>query len=267
MLQVVCLHSKQEVEGFCRRNPFLHFYALGDLDDFFWPHTTWFGLKDANGVQQLALFYFDPTMRLPTLLAFAVEPERDLRELMRGLRPVLPRRFHAHLTRSVADVFADAYQIEFHGDFQKMGLIDPSRLVGVDGSAAVALSPNDAQELLTFYETSYPGNWFVPRMLKTGFYFGIRRGDGLASVAGVHAISHEYKVAALGNITTRPDARGHGFATIATARLCQELVRAGIECIGLNVKADNRAAIACYEKLGFERSARYGEYTLEAKNQ
>jgi ribosomal protein S18 acetylase RimI-like enzyme len=43
------------------------------------------------------------------------------------------------------------------------------------------------------------------------------------------------------------------------------LLRAGIECVGLNVKADNRHALTCYEKLGFERVANYGEYSLEPK--
>jgi predicted GNAT family acetyltransferase len=85
------------------------------------------------------------------------------------------------------------------------------------------------------------------------------------SVAGVHVYSRQHKVAALGNITTRPDARGKGLATTVTARLCQELLRAGIECVGLNVKADNQSAITCYEKLGFERVADYGAYTVEPK--
>src|SRR5262249_21249929 len=110
-----------------------------------------------------------------------------------------------------------------------------------------------------------PANWFVPRMLETGFYFGMRLSGTLVSVAGVHVYSQEYKVAALGNITTRPEVRGQGLATAATARLCQELLRAGIDCIGLNVNADNRSAVACYRKLGFQRWADYGEYTLELK--
>jgi predicted GNAT family acetyltransferase len=116
--------------------------------------------------------------------------------------------------------------------------------------------------LLALYAASYAGNWFVPRMLETGFYFGIRRGRALVSVAGVHVFSPQYKVAALGNITTRPDARGQGLATAATARLCQELLQTGIEYVGLNVKADNPSAIACYEKLGFERVTDYGEYSF-----
>ena len=45
-MSLVCLHDKAVIEGFLRRNPLLHIYPLGDLDDFFWPHTTWYGLQD-----------------------------------------------------------------------------------------------------------------------------------------------------------------------------------------------------------------------------
>lgn len=263
MADIVCLHAKDEVERFSRQNPFLHIYAIGDLDDFFWPYTTWYALREAGRMQQLVLLYTGQPM--PCVLAYAEQPIGPMRDLLRGLLPVLPRRFYAHLTEGVTNVFADDYRIQPHGPYHKMGLTDRSRLAGVDGSEAVTLSAADTPDLLALYQASYPGNWFVPRMLQTGFYFGIRRGRALVSVAGVHVYSQQYKVAALGNITTRPDVRSQGLATTATARLCQELLRAGIECIGLNVNADNRGAIACYQKLGFERVADYGEYSLEMK--
>ena len=44
---------------------------------------------------------------------------------------------------------------------------------------------------------------------------------------------------------------GKGFGKAVTAGLCQSLSR-HVDNIGLNVKADNTAAIALYEKLGFE---------------
>jgi len=259
--EVVCLHAKDEVERFCRGNPSLHLYALGDLDDFFWPHTTWYALRERGQVRQLVLLYTGQP--LPCVLAYAEQPAGPMRDLLRELLRVLPRRFYAHLTEEIADVLADDFRIRPHGTYHKMGLTDRSRLAGFDGSGAVALAAADTDDLLALYAASYPGNWFVPRMLETGCYYGIRRGPVLVSVAGVHVYSPRYKVAALGNITTRPDARGQGLATTATARLCQELVRAGIEHVGLNVKADNRSAIACYRKLGFERVADYGEYTVE----
>lgn len=263
MADIVCLHDKNTVETFARRNPFLHIYAIGDLDDFFWPHTIWYALRESGEVRQIVLFYVDLAMRLPTILAYAEPPQSLMRDLLRALLPVLPKRFYAHLTESTVDVFTDHYRVQSHGSFHKMGLTDQSRLESADGSEAVALPAADTEELNTLYKASYPSHWFVPRMLETGFYFGIRRGGALVSVAGVHVYSQQYKVAALGNITTRPDVRGQGLATAVTARLCQELLRAGIECIGLNVRADNRGAVACYEKIGFERVADYGEYSLE----
>jgi ribosomal protein S18 acetylase RimI-like enzyme len=262
---VICLHTKKDVEEFCRKNPFLHLYSIGDLDDFFWPHTIWFALQNAGQVRQLVLFYTDLTMRIPALLALAESPVELMRELLGALLPVLPRRFYAHLSENTANVFADDYRVESHGRFHKMGLIDDSLLAAVDATEAVALTVADTPELLALYGASYPGNWFVPRMLQTGFYFGVRRGGKLLSVAGVHVYSPPYRVAALGNITTRPDVRGKGLATLATARLCQELRRAGIESIGLNVKAENRSAVACYERLGFQHVADYGEYSVGPK--
>jgi ribosomal protein S18 acetylase RimI-like enzyme len=261
LIDLVCLHDKAEVETFTRTNPFLHLYQIGDLDDFFWPHTTWYALRDGEQVRQLVLLYSAPS--LPVVLALTDPPVGGLRDLLRTLLPVLPRRFYAHLTEGVEDVLTDDYRIQHHGIHDKMGLTDRSRLDGVDTAEAMALSEADADDLQALYAASYPGNWFDPRMLETGFYQGVRRGGALVSVAGVHAVSRRYRVAALGNITTRPDLRGQGLATVVTARLCQELLRAGIEHVGLNVKADNRGAIACYERLGFERVASYGEYTLE----
>jgi ribosomal protein S18 acetylase RimI-like enzyme len=265
MAEVVCLHAKHEVEDFTRRNPLLYLYHLGDLDDFFWPHTTWLALRQGGEVRQLALLYTDLSMRIPTLLALADEPRSLMRDLLRALLPVLPRRFYAHLTEGLADAFADDYRNQCHGAFRKMGLTDPSRVAGVDASAAQALTTADLDDVLALYRASYPGNWFVPRMLETGCYFGIRRGRDLVSAAGVHVYAPQYKAAALGNITTHPDLRGQRLATTVTARLCQELLHAGIVHVGLNVKADNQSALACYQKLGFEHVADYGEYTLEPK--
>ena len=263
MAEVVCLHSKDEVEKFCRGNPFLHIYALGDLDEFFWPHTTWYALREHGHVHQLVLLYSGQP--LPTVLAYAEQPIGQMRDLLSEALRVLPRRFYAHLTAGVSDVLAENYHIVSHGTYHKMGLTDMSQLAGIDSSQAVALCPADVDELLALYAASYPGNWFMPRMMETGCYYGVRRGSALVSVAGVHVYSPQFRVAALGNITTRPDMRGQGLATTATARLCQELLRTGIDHIGLNVNADNRCAIACYEKLGFTRVADYGEYSVGPK--
>ena len=61
-----------------------------------------------------------------------------------------------------------------------------------------------------------------------------------------------------------PEHRGRGYGTRVTAHLCRQLVPHA-DPIGLNVKADNEAAIRCYRNLGFKSHAIYGEYMVEAE--
>jgi RimJ/RimL family protein N-acetyltransferase len=153
-----------------------------------------------------------------------------------------------------------------------MILAHPERLELVDASIPDAsirsagkvtrLEAADLPALQALYEASYPGNWFDPRMLETGCYYGFRSGMEILSVAGIHVYSPSYRVAALGNITTHPAHRGRGLCISVTARLCHVLLQE-MDFIGLNVKADNAAAIHCYEKLGFERAGEYEEYLIE----
>jgi predicted GNAT family acetyltransferase len=84
----------------------------------------------------------------------------------------------------------------------------------------------------------------------------------LVSAAGVHVYSEHYRVAAIGNVVTHPAHRNRGYAGLVTARLCRSLLEK-VEHVGLHVKADNAAALACYRKLGFEIIASYREFMVE----
>ncbi len=57
MSGLVCLHDRAALERWLRRDPRLHLYELGDLDDFFWPHTIWYGLEDRSELLSVALLY------------------------------------------------------------------------------------------------------------------------------------------------------------------------------------------------------------------
>lgn len=260
-MKTVCLHSKVQIEAFLRRYPFLHLYLIGDLDEFFWGYTTWYALLNQRQVEQLVLLYTGTS--LPVLLGLTEEP-RLMKELLQSIAHLLPKRFYAHLSGDVATVLADDYQIESHGLHYKMALTNIRRLDSVDSTDVIQLSVADTDELEDLYRLAYPGNWFEPRMLETGHYYGIRQNQRLISVAGVHVYSQQYKVAALGNITTHPQFRGQELAKVVCAKLCQVLLQK-VEHIGLNVKADNKSAIACYTKLGFEAIATYEEYSFELK--
>jgi RimJ/RimL family protein N-acetyltransferase len=187
-------------------------------------------------------------------------------DLLRGIAPRLPRRIYAHTSPGVGTPLISAFYMTPHGEHLRMFLEERSALRGVDTVGAVALTPEDLFDLDRFYAASYPGNWFDPWMVETGCYFGIRDSMRLVAVAGVHVVSADRGAAALGNIATHPDHRGRGFATAVTAALARHLIDdLGITRIGLNVKADNIPAIACYAKLGFRADATYEESLLEAR--
>ncbi len=259
-MQRICLHDKAKIEAFLRQHTFLNLYAIGDLDKFFWDYTTWYALASDQQIKQLVLLY---ARSFPVLLGLSAEVEQ-LKELLQLLLPLLPKQFYAHLSGDAIAIFTKNYHIQSHGIHYKMALSDSSRIDNIDTSEVIPLSITNLDQLQQLYQVNYLGNWFEPHMLETGFYYGIRRGDTLVSVAGVHIYSQEYKVATLGNITTHPQWRGQGLGTLVCAKLCQALLKT-VEYIGLNVKADNPSAIACYRKLGFERVATYEEFALELK--
>jgi ribosomal protein S18 acetylase RimI-like enzyme len=256
------LHDRSTIESFLRQDAYLHLYELGDLDDFFWPHTTWYASQAEGQVRSLFLLYSGGG--LPVVLALAKEgPEQEqLRALLEASLPLLPRRFYSHLSPGLQETLAGAYRLEPHGRYLKMALTDPSRLAAVDTSAVTPFTPADAEALRCYYDAAYPGNWFDPRMLETGHYYGIWRDGQIASVAGIHVYSPRTRVAALGNITTSPAYRGQGLGTQVTARLCQALLKT-VDTIGLNVKAGNEPALAVYTRLGFTTIGEYEEFMVE----
>jgi RimJ/RimL family protein N-acetyltransferase len=252
------VHDRSELAAILRRDAALHAYELGDLDDFFWPYTTWFRHEEA-----VALIYHG--LPLPTLLALAPAglPAAPLAALLTGLRPLLPRRFYAHLSPGAAATLTDAFDAEPHGRHHKMVLRDHDRLAAAPASGEL-LSPADLPDLDRLYAQAYPGNWFDRRMLETGQYVGVRRAGELLAVAGVHVWSPAYRVAAIGNVATHPAARGQRLATTATATLCRRLLET-VDVVTLNVKADNAAAIAVYRRLGFVHVGDYDEVDFTAR--
>jgi GNAT superfamily N-acetyltransferase len=254
-MRVVSLHRRDEIEPVLRRNVFLHIYALGDLDDLYWPFTTWYALEDAGSIQAILLLY--SAYETPTLMALGESPFEPLGELLRLARRLLPTRMYAHLSPGCRDALGSDVAIQSRGPHLKMGLIGSK--LDVPGAAIVErLTIADESELRALYTVGYPANWFDPRQIETGHYYGTRVDGQLVSAAGPHVYSSRQRVAALGNIVTHPDHRGRGYAAAVTARLCSEL-KPTVDHIGLNVHSENAAALACYSRLGFRPIAEYEE--------
>ncbi len=260
-METVYLQDKKIIESFLRRNTNLHIYSIGDLDDFFWPHTKWYALKINNKIQAVVLLY--KGLALPALLALS-ENIDAMQKLLQSIIPNLPKNFYSHLSPGLETLFKKNFKVEAHGEHYKMALNDKSPIFDFDCSQTIRLGCSDLEDILAFYKESYPENWFDPRMLETNMYFGLKLDNKLVSIAGIHVYSEKYKVAALGNITTHPSHRNNGYGTTVTARLCRELIEK-VDNVGLNVKADNQSAISCYHKLGFKIIAPYGEFMINEK--
>ena len=262
-MKIYPILNKEKIASFLQRNRELYLYALGDLDDFFWPNTKWYGLEDNEKLLALAFLYTGGKSR--TLLGFC-EDTPSMKELLSSLIPFLPGDFHAQLSSGLEDIFEGHYHREEYGTYTRMILKHPEIVLSYDCRDVLSLSEADLQDIEALYRDSYPENWFDPCMLRTGKYFGVRKNGKLVSIAGIHVFSEQYQVAALGNITTHPLWRGKGFGAKVTARVCQSLIQSGlIKTIGLNVKTNNLAAIPCYQKLGFNKSFDFNEYIFYRK--
>lgn len=244
------------IEAFLRRAPYLHAYELGDLDPRELVRTTWFA---GDPVDAVALLYRG--LATPTLIALDHDAPAAAHALVAGL-DALPARFYAHLTPGLEAALAPRFHGALLGHHLKMAL--PTPLADADDDQVTRLAPGDAAEALAFYAASYPTSFFESVSLERGPYLAIRDGAGLAAIAGTHVYSPAKRVASLGNIATRPDARGRGHARRVTAALCRLLSRE-VDIIGLNVRGDNAAAIACYRAIGFEVRHPYDEWLFTAR--
>jgi ribosomal protein S18 acetylase RimI-like enzyme len=259
----VFLHEKSSIAKFLTQDALLHLYELGDLDNFFWPYTTWIADQKDAEIQSIILVYTGGG--LPVVLALEEKNKANLRSPLSGVaaQPLLPRRFYLHLSPGLANILAAAdYRLQPHGRYLKMALMNPALMADVDTTGVIQLGTDDQVGLKKMYAEAYPGNWFDLRMLETGCFFGICSKDEIVSAAGIHVFSVQYRAAALGNICTHPDYRGKGYGMKVTARLCQHL-SAVVDKIGLNVQAENTAALKIYSRLGFEPVAEYEEYMVE----
>ncbi len=256
------VHDLRELERFLRLDPELNIYGIGDLDPFFLPNTCWLARRTSGVIDAAVLIYSGPGC--PTVICLSRDTA-PAAALLRSVDCLLPRRFHAHLSPGLGESFGAGWRIDGAGDYLRMALRDRAALIGLDTSPAEELSPEDADGLLEFYRQSYPENWFDPRMLETGHYFGVRQDGMIVSAGGIHVVSEKFRVATLGNIATMPEYRGRGFGSAVTGAVCASLME-GSEHIGLNVRAANIPAISCYRRLGFETVALFGEFDLMAVN-
>jgi ribosomal protein S18 acetylase RimI-like enzyme len=257
---MIFTHDKKKLLKHFRKHEVLFAYHIGDLDDFYFPDCQWAAaFNPRTGIDDVLLTYTG--CDTPTLLAFGLGERFD--ELLKDYLPIAPSKFFCHFQKEHRSVFAEFAEETPLGTHQKMSLdlkvfANLPNVSRPNDPAIIRLTEPDEIELRTLYAAAYPETYFVPRMLQTGKYIGYRSDGRLVAVAGVHVSSDEHRIAVLGNLTTHPDHRGEGLATLLMERLTRELVGEG-KTVCLNVKCDNAPAITCYERLGFVKVHKYEE--------
>jgi GNAT superfamily N-acetyltransferase len=107
-------------------------------------------------------------------------------------------------------------------------------LFGIDGTEAIAQLRRLEEEVLV------PGG---------KRWFGVRGPDG--AVASLAALIELEGVGYLDNVATFPAARGQGYASALTGRLCREALSGGASHVCLLVDPDSSSAVRMYERLAF----------------
>ena len=237
------LTDKDEIRTILRRDPAWSLYALGDLAPPLFEKTQWFA-------PDLTLVYRD----YGTAILFAMGPGsvREALECVTG--PV-----HLQVQRSALDevarhVAVSSVRLMCRMTWTGGHLAGPSPLTS-------RLEARDVPALQALYvdgrSLGESPDFFFPSMVADGVFHGIYEGTALVAAAGTHLLARGEGIAAIGNVYTRRDCRGRGLGRLATTAVLGEL--AGVETIGLNVRADNDAALHLYESLGFARHCQFYE--------
>jgi ribosomal protein S18 acetylase RimI-like enzyme len=237
------LTNKDAIRAILRRDPGWCVYALGDLSPEMFPKTEWF-------TPDLSLVLKD----YGTSILFAMGAG-SVREALDAVTwPV-----HLQVRGDALEAIAQHARIEGTREMWRM-ISDRERTFHAD-HRAIRLGEADVQALQLLYAdgegSGESPDFFYPAMVTRGAFFGVYEHRELVAAAGTHLVSRDEGAAAMGNIYTRRDRRGRGLGRLVTSAVIDNL--RDIETIGLNVRADNAAAIRLYESLGFVRHCDFYE--------
>lgn len=229
-----------ELEEFLNRDWTWTGFAIGDLEPELMSHCEWWCEGEA-----LVLLFDGLSPRLACHygggagLAEIVASIRD-EQVWVNVRP----QFEAEFTR--------VYRPYKCVRMRRMYL---QKWVAPEG-VAESLHENNRVEV---EELLANGEWvlFLPAMLKTGLFRGVRDGGRLVAMAGVHLASTRFNIAALGSVFTHPSYRQRGLARLCSSHVIASLQEQGIDRIVLNVEDTNDRAKRVYERLGFESALVY----------
>ena len=200
-----------------------------------------------------SLLFIYSGLTLPTVWTYG--SDLDVEAILRAKHAELPRRLYLNIEDHHVRVIRALYHLRNRRALLRMGLHrDHYRQQG-ETREVVPLSHRDTGNMMALFQRYYPDHLFEPAQLDLGLYCGVKQEDTLVSVAGLHLLNPEHRVSAIGSIVTDVDFRGRGYASQCVQHILDQLFEQ-IDHVALNVAEDNAPAIHCYQKFGFQTSAR-----------
>lgn len=215
------------------------------------------GPDGASHLKIKALVFVYSGLTLPTVWTYGSELE--VKSILHAIHHDLPRRIYLNMDEHHVQAVRIRYSLRQRRDILRMGLYREQYTPTGNTEGVVSLGHKDTGAIMGLFQRYYPDNLFEPAQLDLGLYCGIKGEEGeLLSVAGIHLLNPDYRVAAIGNIVTDEHHRGRGYASQCVQHILDRLFE-GVDHVALNVLEDNVPAIQCYEKFGFRTISRLVE--------
>ncbi len=245
-MAVVELRDRAAIAAVCRRKPSVHVYELGDLDDFFWPHTRWFGLgRRRRASQQVALAVHGARAAGPDR-ASPTSRGRRWQHLLASVAPATAARTSTRTGRRPARRARRSLRAKHAGASPEDGACRARTARWSRHTVSPPSGPRSADEVEDVLRRGLPGH--VVRAADARdrpLRRYPRRASGSPASPACTSTRPRWRVAALGNVATLPGCpRPRAWPERACAALCRLLLDDGIETIALNVRSDNAPAIA-----------------------
>ena len=241
-------------------------YALADLQPDFAPYCTWSIGEVAHGevahrdiAQSEVVQSRDATVALiftgleiPTL--FLSGPAGGVAAAV-AQHPALPAQIYITVREEHFPLVDQLW--DFSRDTRgmwRLALPQTTTLSTKSVAGLVRLTVDDSDRLRALYRHGGPftPDAFSPYQVENGVFWGIQNQAGeLLAAGGTHIVDWRHGIGAIGNMYTRPDCRGRGYAGAVLASIVNTLRAGQVETIVLNVDQRNEQARRLYEKEGF----------------
>ena len=224
-------------------------YAICDLDEREFGKTRWGGAFDGDQLVAVALEYGG----LSPQALFVMGRNDGIATILRDIAK--PRAAYVATLPAGLAAVSTQYRVDPGPQMIRMW-VDRTTFRPYPADVR-RLLPVEVSDLNRLYQLGF-ASWLPSSTIAEGVYYGVRVGGQLVSAAGTHVISQDARLAVVGNVLTRGEYRGRGFATATTGAVTADLLRTCDQVV-LNVRSDNPPAIQAYRRLGFQEHIRFEE--------